>query len=620
MRLRHLHQGLKLRGSTGRPGSHEPARGRFPRPRAWHILLAVVALVLAGTAWIAVTGLLARSELLAAQRSLETLRRSVTGTGGNAEPAAATRDPEAAMRSANAHAARAHRLTTGPAWYLFAQAPFLGRPAETVRGAAKAADRLTHDVLPPVVRLAPELAGDSRKGGLGALLSALGGKAPELERAARIAAGTRAEVDELPRTTWLPAIDRARVRLVRLLDRTAPATADAALAARVLPPMLGEQSPRRYFVVVQNTAEARGTGGMPGAFAVLTAVRGELRFETFGNDDTVTGANPTVDLGAEFAARYSQAEPTRYWANSNLSPHFPYAARIWAATWHQRSGQQVDGVAALDPITLGRLLRATGPGRLRDGTALTADNVLDLTERTGYARYPDDAKRKEFLLDVARTAVTTLADALRDPRRLPGLVKAAYGDVSEGRLKVWSAREDEQRLLSTRPLSGTLPQQPGPFAGLVVNNAAGGKLDYYLERELSWVPGRCTPDGRLVTARITLANRAPASGLPAYVTQRGDKPAHRPRPGDNRLLVSYYASRGAQLTGAALDGRSTTVDIGEERHHPVYTLDLELPAQRSRTLTLQLLEPVSDRAPVLWHQPLVTPLRARAESYPACGD
>ncbi|NUK82738.1 hypothetical protein HRW23_36455, partial [Streptomyces lunaelactis] len=149
------------------------------------------------------------------------------------------------MSSAAVHAARAHRLTTGPAWYLFAQAPFVGRPAETVRGAASAADRLTHDVLPPFVRIAPELAGDSREGGMEALLSAFGGKAPALERAARVAAETRAEVGGLPRTTWLPAADHARTQLLGLLDRIAPVTSDAAVAARVLPPMLGEQSPRR---------------------------------------------------------------------------------------------------------------------------------------------------------------------------------------------------------------------------------------------------------------------------------------------------------------------------------------------------------------------------------------
>ncbi|MFF4348672.1 DUF4012 domain-containing protein [Streptomyces sp. NPDC001530] len=522
------------------------------------------------------------------------------------------------MRSASAHAARAHRLTTGPAWYVASQVPFLGRPANTVRGATHAADRLTRDVLPPMVRMASQSADKTGPGGLPVLLSTLESRAASLERAAQAAADTRAMADGLPTTPWLPAVDHARTQLVSRLDRMAPLASDAAVAARVVPPMLGAHGPRRYLLVIQNTAESRGTGGMPGAFAVLTADQGRLRFETFGTDTMLADAHASVDLGAEYRARYGAMDPTGTWANSNVSPHFPYAARIWAAAWHDHSGQRVDGAIALDPSALARFLRVTGPARLPDGSTVTADNVLDLTERTGYARFSDSRERKAYLLDVARAAATTLIGAVDTPQRLSGLLRPAYDVADEGRLQVWSAQPREQRLLQTRPWAGALPAEPGPFAGLVVNNAAGGKLDFYLDRELHWIPGRCTPDGRPVTARITLANQAPASGLPPYVTQRVDKPPYPTRPGDNRLIVSYYASAGAELTNATLDGRPATVSSGVERGHAVYTLDVELPARHSRTLTLHLLEPISDRSPVLWRQPLVTPLRARVDPSPAC--
>ncbi|MGW0827673.1 DUF4012 domain-containing protein [Streptomyces sp. NPDC002845] len=584
--------------------------------RRWvrNALLAVAALSLLGAAWVGITGLLARSELLKAQRELATLRQSVMGSPGNATPAS----PDAAMRSAAAHAARAHRLTTGPAWYVASHVPFLGRPVSTVRGMAHAADQVTGDVLPPMVHLASHSTDRARDGGLPALLSALGDSAPALEQAARAAADTRALAESTPRAPWVPSVDRARAQLVSQLHRMAPALADTASAARVLPSMLGADGPRRYIVVFQNTAEARGTGGLPGGFAVLTVDQGDLRFETFGTDTMLADAHASVDLGAEYRTRYGAMDPTGTWANSNVSPHFPYAARIWAAAWRDHSGQRVDGAIALDPSTLARFLRATGPARLPDGTAVTADNVLDLTERTAYARFSDSRERKAYLLDVARAAAATLVDALDGPQQLPGLLRAAYDVAAEGRLQVWSAQPREQRLLQSRPLSGALPTDPGPFAGLVVNNAAGGKLDYYLDRELHWIPGGCTKNGRSVTARITLTNRAPTSGLPLYVTQRVDKPPYRTRPGDNRLLVSYYAASGARLTGATLDGRPILVNSGVERGHAVYTLDVELPAQHSRTLTLHLLEPVSDRAPALLRQPLVTPLRTHVEPAPAC--
>ncbi|WP_128381976.1 DUF4012 domain-containing protein [Streptomyces cavernae] len=607
-------------------------------------------LCLAGASWILVTGLLARDELLSAQRELEVLRHMAAGAAGKPAPAAAGKtangstagvratgpqaaeartgdaknadalmtDARTAMRSVAEHTARAHDLTTGPAWYLAAQLPYFGDPIHTVREVAYMTSELTQQMLPPMERVTAEHTGPARQDGLGFLLSALGDAASDVRRAAQVTAAMRERAHGLPPTAWLPTVDQARIRLTRQLDRITPVMSDAALAARVLPSLLGTENPRRYFVVFQNTAEARGTGGMPGAFAVLSVDEGQLRFETFGIDTMMADVSPSVDLGAEYTARYAVMDPTGTWANSNVSPHFPYAARIWAEAWRERSGQRVDGAIAVDPNALARLLRATGPGRLPDGTQLTADNAVDLVELTGYVRYADNVQRKSFLLDVARTAANTLLRALDDPGRLPGLLRATYDVVKEERLKVWSVRNEEQRVLEEHPLSGSLPTGPGPFAGLVVNNAAGGKLDYYLDRELRWTPGRCTPEGRPVTVQVTLTNRAPTSGLPAYITQRGDKPRYPTRPGDNRLLVSYYASMGARLQQVTADGRPMRLGSSFERGHAVYTVDVELPAQQSRTLTFQLMEPVSDRAPVVWRQPLVTPLRTQVEPYPAC--
>ncbi|MCF1506621.1 DUF4012 domain-containing protein [Streptomyces glomeratus] len=606
------------RGAVGVPGSG-PGRGARIRRRALRTaLLTVAALPVAAAVWIAITGVFARSELLAAQRDLDALRQSAAPAQAPGSPVGSATKRLAAVRSATAHAARAHRLTSGAVWYTAALLPWAGDPVATVRGAADAADRLTGEVLSPLASALPAAAPDGRGGGMAAALMALRQHAPQLASAARVTAEVRADVHRLPGTTWLPAADRARAGLARQLDRLAPMTTDVSVAARVLPPMLGVDGERRYFLAFQNIAEARGTGGVPGAFAVLRADRGRLSFERFGNNTEMEAAKADLDrrdlqaLGAEFTARYRDAAPTRVWANSNISPHFPYAGRIWAAAWRKRTGERVDGAIAVDPVTLSRFLEVTGPVRMTDGTELTAANVVDLTERTSYARFGDVTRRKAFFVEAARAAAGRLMAAADDSRMLPRLLVAVYHAQRDGRLKVWSAHPQEQRILEPRPYAGALPDAPGPFAGLVVNNAAGGKLDYYLDRSLVWEAegDGCSGGGRPVTVTVTLANRAPASGLPGYVTLRADAPPYRTRPGDNRLLVSYYAGADASLTGATLDGRSAQVAADVERGHSVFTLDLELPAGSRRTLVLHLLEPHADRTPTLLRQPLVTPLRA----------
>jgi hypothetical protein len=319
-----------------------------------------------------------------------------------------------------------------------------------------------------------------------------------------------------------------------------------------------------------------------------------------------------------YTALSAASDPTHVWPNSNKSPHFPYAARIWAAAWREHTGERVDGAIAVDPVTLSRLLQVTGPSRMADGTELTADNVVDLTERASYAKYDDVAQRKAFFVDAARAAAARLMGALDDTRRLPALLMAVNDVQRDGRLKVWSAHAAEQRLLESRPYSGTLPNAPGPFAGLVVNNGAGGKLDYYLDRSLTWEADACSGGDRTVTVTMSLTNRAPASGLPDYVTIRADSPPYRTRPGDNRLLVSYYAGVGAALTGATLDGRPAQLAPGVERGHSVFTLDLELSAGARRTLVLHLMEPHADGAPTLLRQSLVRPQRTTLKSGGTC--
>ena len=131
----------------------------------------------------------------------------------------------------------------------------------------------------------------------------------------------------------------------------------------MLPPLLGADGPRSYMVTFQNEAELRGTGGLPGAFAILHADNGKLSFERFESDSELCCVQSGLDLGHEFDVLWSGGPPALY-ANSNESPHFPYAARIWTAMWQRKTGQHLDGAITLDPTTLGYLLAVTGPATL----------------------------------------------------------------------------------------------------------------------------------------------------------------------------------------------------------------------------------------------------------------
>lgn len=119
--------------------------------------------------------------------------------------------------------------------------------------------------------------------------------------------------------------------------------------------------------------------------------------------------------------------------DSNVSPHFPYAAQVWTAMWRKYSGQRLDGAMAVDPSGLSYLLRVTGPAVLPDKTQVTAANVVALTQQRVYAKFArdDQAGRKRYQLDIAKAISRHLLDSKANAT---SLVRAAGRAAGERRL------------------------------------------------------------------------------------------------------------------------------------------------------------------------------------------
>src|SRR5258708_15475768 len=155
--------------------------------------------------------------------------------------------------------------------------------------------------------------------------------------------------------------------------------------------------------------------------------------------------------------------------------------------WEQQSGTKVDGVIAIDPVALSYILGATGPVTMPDGETITKDNVVELTESTAYIRFAaDNDARKAYLQSVASAVVQKMTGHVSSPRQLLDALGKAVG---EGRIAVWSSVPDEQRLLEQTPLAHEVPNDPAPYAEVVINNLGGNELDYYLTRQIEYSAG-----------------------------------------------------------------------------------------------------------------------------------
>ncbi len=228
--------------------------------------------------------------------------------------------------------------------------------------------------------------------------------------------------------------------------------------------------------------------------------------------------------------------------------------------WQKYSGEKIDGAVAIDPTAIG------------------------------------------YLLDIA----SAISEKLISAHGSSQLIRAGQKAASQRRLLVWSADESIESTLRQTDLSGTLEPGSRPFAGFTTTNATGGKLDYYLQRSMTYSHTGCATATTTSTFRLT--NAAPAGVLPSYVTIRADHPTYPTRPADNKVLVSYYTTARAQVDLVTVDGVKTLVAPQSEHGLTVFTVAIELKRGSTHTGTVRSHEPARTGSVQILKQPSVNPL------------
>ncbi|MCM0615269.1 DUF4012 domain-containing protein [Paenarthrobacter sp. TYUT067] len=306
----------------------------------------------------------------------------------------------------------------------------------------------------------------------------------------------------------------------------------AADAAKLAPEMLGAESPRRYLLLMQNNAESRATGGIPGALAVLTMDNGSLALDSQTSATALGTFAPPVSIDAEQQAIYS-ARVGKFMQDVNLTPDFATTATTALTMWEKRSGERLDGVLSIDPIALSYMLDATGPVLIEDplvrqiGSSLpaqlTGTNVVQTLLSDAYAKIDDPKLQDLYFAGAAKEIFGALSSGKTEPKKL--MDSLARG-VEERRILLWSASPEEQVTIGQYPLGGLTSGaaiSPAQF-GVYFNDGTGAKMDFWVKRTVQ-VTRDCTRDGyREITLKVTSTNTAPvdaAATLPAYVTGGG---------------------------------------------------------------------------------------------------
>lgn len=531
-------------------------------------------------------------------------------------------DAKETLESLALHSSAARGSATGPIWRLASTIPVLGPNFSAVTEVSVSADDVVSEVVVPLLNEYDSLDWEALSlSGSQVDIGPMQKAAPTILAAANAAKLSHERVDSIDLSNLMPQVADPIRAAAEQLDSVSGLLGAASVGAQLLPPMLGIDEPRSYLVLVQNSAESRATGGIPGALAVLKADDGKIMLGEQSSASALGAFKPPIDVDREQTALYT-ARLGSQMQNVNLTPDFPTAASTAKKMWEERNEDQpMDGVIALDPVVLANLLKATGPVVLTDpqilqlveGTglpsSLTHENVVSTLLSDVYREIEDPRAQDAYFSAVAGQVFAAFAEGRAASAELMSALKSS---TQEHRFYLWSSRPNEQRVIATTALEGSVESANtgGAAFGVYFNDGTGAKMDYYASRTAQLLQ-MCHSDGySSYTVRVKVTNNAPsdaAAVLPAYVTGRG---VYGVEPGHIRTNYVFYGPVQAFLETASVNGQLVPIGAGQHGQRPVGTVTLELAPGETAELDIVFSRVVQDSDPKLQ----VTPgLEANAE-------
>jgi hypothetical protein len=508
-------------------------------------------------------------------------------------------------------AAALHATTDDPLWSIAATIPILGAKPKAARTLGAAADSMA-TAAAPLAEILPHFSASALRSSGGAIdVKSLGNLGPTLENLSTVSMRVAIDLGEIDSSAVNPAQVAQLTAARSELMTAAPTLHSISTAIPAITSLLGGRGPRTYFIGLENLAEARGNGGLIGAYAILNVNEGRIHLESAAPRKSLDADGPIIpvsNLPVEF--RDLWGNDAREWAGLNLSRHYPYTGQLIMNGWKSYSGKNIDEAVLMDQRVVAALLAGTGPITIR-GESIDSTNALDFLTKDIYSKFPIVADKDAVVVELVQGVFQRITSGHFS---IAPMVRALQAPVHNGDLLMYSSHPDEQVVLSQFSLAGVLPDDPKPYSVVAVNNGSGNKMEAYVSVDVEYDGGSCVDGTRLSTLNVTLHNSAPTSGLPDYVVGRHDltpeQAAKVPRSSTKELLYIYGPVRSLNAL-TTIDDSIVSPPEGLERNHPVWRVDVPINPGQTRTVSVQLQQIVDSQTPdtamTLGSQPMAIP-------------
>lgn len=557
--------------------------------------------------WLTTTASVIKTDLQAAESLVSSFKTEMLSQDSSSA--------SATMDRIIAHTSSARAAANDPLWKLAGELPFLGDNFATVREVAVAADEVAAGAAKPLLNVFSSLNSESLTPVNGKLnLQPLQASSPTIISAATTANLSHARLLTIDQSNLVSGVSGPLTSTINKVGELRDALNTAADVSRTLPAMMGAHETRTYLVLVQNNAEIRASGGLPGALAAIRVENGGLELVNQASGSDLGRFDPPLEVEESQTTIFS-SRLGAYISDVNLTPDFPTTAKAAKAMWEKRYGELVDGVVAIDPVVLAHILEVSGPIALAPSAAhaeafpsmpgaLTSENVVQTLLSDVYINIKTNELQDDYFTAASQQVFTALASG-----QVSGsaLLKALSLSYEENRVHVWSNHLDDQKVLRTTALGGSTsgPSVGGAAFGVYFNDGTGAKMDYYMRRTVELVRMCTNNEYAEYKVKVHTTNTAPltaATTLPTSVT--GDGRFGTP-PGTVQTNLVVYGPAMSYIDTAIQDGVKVSFGSHLDDSRPVGVVTTRLAPGESTEVEMTFVKVVQHAEPKLVVTPTV---------------
>lgn len=327
-------------------------------------------------------------------------------------------------------------------------------------------------------------------------------------------------------TSARPHVDAALIALNAASDRAAQLPDSGLIAPLAKPvrsvkallraegPLLGRarallsleryllSSEHRILVISQDSAQIRPTGGFVGSYGIIDVGPKGVKLEAY--KDVYSLPNPPGRVAPPRGAVMTKDFGFR---DANWWMDFPTSARAMLAFWRASRQPPVDGIVAVDIVTMKELLGALGPVSVPGhAVTFTSQNLLN---RLLYLVDVKGAGDKGVLITLANQFEQRVLSAGPAEIARAAIALAKAGDAKH--VQLYFPSPEVEAAVTALGWSGAIAPTKGTTDLLAVSNAMnrGGKVNLAMKKTITYAVA-LKPDGSAVTTLVLgYSNTAP---------------------------------------------------------------------------------------------------------------